>query len=290
MNLSKSSSLLFRFSLFVTAMTLLLIAAGGLVTSHKAGLAVPDWPQSYGQWMPPMVGNIFWEHGHRMIAGSVAVLTLILCILVQKFEKRTSIRRLAWAALGAVLAQALLGGLTVIFLLPPAVSIGHAILAQTFFCLLIALTFYLRPLDGRISRSSERRSPEDRGYVYRLWICVAAAVYLQLFLGATVRHTRMAIGFHVGWALAVLFLIFLGVRAIHNSAPPESRWNGIATLAGVFAIVQFFLGIGAFLYTQVLPYDADIPSLGAVLFASAHQTNGALVLGTCFLLALRSRE
>ena len=74
---------LYFFSLFLVAWTAFLILAGGLVTSHDAGLAVLDWPLSYGQFFPPMVGNIFWEHGHRMIAGLAGIFTLVLAIWIQ---------------------------------------------------------------------------------------------------------------------------------------------------------------------------------------------------------------
>src|SRR3990167_2825462 len=120
---------LYRYSIVVVMGTFLLVLAGGLVTSHDAGLAVPDWPTSYGQWFPPMIGNVFWEHGHRMIAGAVGVLTLLLAIWIQIQEKRVWMKRLGWIAFGAVLLQALLGGLTVIYMLPAPVSIAHACLA-----------------------------------------------------------------------------------------------------------------------------------------------------------------
>ena len=136
---------MYLFSLFLTGAVFLLILAGGLVTSHQAGLAVPDWPLSYGQAFPPMVGNVFWEHGHRMIAGTVGILTLILALWIQMSEKRSWIKKLAWTAFGAVVLQAVLGGLTVLYLLPAPISILHACLAQTFFCLVIAITFFLRP-------------------------------------------------------------------------------------------------------------------------------------------------
>ena len=91
---AQRSNFLFFFGIFLSCAILLLILAGGLVTSHEAGLAVPDWPLSYGQMMPPMVGNIFWEHGHRMIAGTVGFLTLILAIWIQMKENRGWMKRL----------------------------------------------------------------------------------------------------------------------------------------------------------------------------------------------------
>src|SRR6187455_1295157 len=115
-----------RFTKLVAASTLFLIFAGAMVTSTGSGLAVPDWPLSYGMLFPPMVGGIFYEHGHRMIAGGVGILIAILAFWLLRAEPRRWVRRLGVAAGLAVIAQALLGGLTVILLLPDAVSISHA--------------------------------------------------------------------------------------------------------------------------------------------------------------------
>src|SRR5688572_32903949 len=105
-----------RFAVFTAACTLFLIFVGGLVTSTGSGLAVPDWPLSYGMLMPPMVGGVFYEHGHRMAASFVGFLTLVLALGTWRTEGRRGVRRLAWLALLAVIAQGLLGGLTVLFL------------------------------------------------------------------------------------------------------------------------------------------------------------------------------
>ena len=131
---------LHRFAVFTAAATLCLIVAGGLVTSTESGLSVPDWPTTYGQNMftfplSKMVGGIRFEHTHRLIASGVGMLTVVLAIWLARREPRRWVRRLGYFALGAVVAQGLLGGLTVLLFLPPAVSVAHACLAQTFFCL-----------------------------------------------------------------------------------------------------------------------------------------------------------
>ena len=121
-----------RFTKFVAGSTLFLIFAGAMVTSTGSGLAVPDWPLSYGMFFPPMVGGIFYEHGHRMIASAVGFLTIIQAVWLQMREPRKFVRILGWTALAAVIVQGILGGLTVIFLLPTAVSVSHAALAEIF--------------------------------------------------------------------------------------------------------------------------------------------------------------
>src|SRR4051812_36486176 len=136
--------MLHRFAVFLAACTVLLILAGSLVTSHDAGLSVPDWPTSYGWNMftfPPSmwVANILYEHGHRLIASGVGFLTIILAVWLWLADPRRWVRWLGVTALGAVVAQGLLGGLTVLFLLPPAVSTAHAGLAEIFFCLTVTI-------------------------------------------------------------------------------------------------------------------------------------------------------
>ena len=117
---------LHRYAILVAACTLLLVVAGGLVTSNDAGLSVPDWPLSYGKLMPPMEGGIFYEHGHRMVATTVGLLTIVLAVWLWRAERRRWLRNLGLIALAAVIAQGVLGGLTVLFLLPKPVSIAHA--------------------------------------------------------------------------------------------------------------------------------------------------------------------
>src|SRR5688500_11679381 len=131
-----------RFTKLVATCTLFLIFAGAMVTSTGSGLAVPDWPLSYGMLMPPMVAGIFYEHGHRMIATTVGFLTIIQAIWLQRREPKRFVRILGWAALGAVITQGLRGGLTVIFLLPTVVSVSYAALAEVFFCISISSAFF----------------------------------------------------------------------------------------------------------------------------------------------------
>src|SRR5829696_7564454 len=123
---------LHRFAVLLAVCTLLLVIAGASVTSNQAGLSVPDWPLSYGQVMPEMEGGVFYEHGHRMIASFVGFLTVILAIWLWRSEPRPWLRRLGLIALAAVIVQGVLGGMTVLFMLPKAVSISHACLAQLF--------------------------------------------------------------------------------------------------------------------------------------------------------------
>ena len=132
------------FAMLVAASTAVLIFAGGMVTSTGSGLAVPDWPNTYGwfMWTFPIqhwVGGIFYEHTHRLIASTVGLLIVILAAWLWRAEPRRWVRRLGYIALAAVITQGLLGGLTVLYYLPDPISIAHASLAQIVFCLTITI-------------------------------------------------------------------------------------------------------------------------------------------------------
>src|ERR671916_695108 len=201
-----------RFAILVACATFFLIVAGALVTSNDAGLATPDWPLSNGQFFPKMVGNLFWEHGHRMVATTVGMLTIGLMIYILRKEKRDWVRKLGIFALLAVITQGLLGGLTVKLMLPLAVSTAHATLAQLFFCTTVSLAVFT-------SRSWMEARPlqEEKGSLPLRYLCTAALVtiFLQLIIGATLRHsatwdqhlpTELILA-HIGGALAVVIAL-----------------------------------------------------------------------------------
>ncbi|MBI3006628.1 MAG: COX15/CtaA family protein [Ignavibacteriales bacterium] len=179
---------LHRYTVFTVCCTFFLLIAGGMVTSTGSGLAVPDWPLSYGQLMPPMVGGIFYEHGHRMIASFVGFLTVIMTIWFVRVEKRPWVRKLAIFALVAVIIQGLLGGLTVKMMLPPEISATHATLAQLFFCTVSALALFTSKWwlekEGR-ANGNETVIPSSG-----LFATASVVVLIQLILGAIMRHTH----------------------------------------------------------------------------------------------------
>lgn len=174
-----------RITALTAFCTVILLAAGALVTGTGSGLAVPDWPLSFGQFFPPMVGGVLYEHGHRLIAGFVALLTLIQCIVVLKLEQRPWVKKLAVFAACLVLFQALLGGLTVLFLLPKAVSIAHASIAQTYFCTAVVLMTVTSDF-WTVSLAAPR--DVSKFPVRWLGVSVVAGFFIQLLLGATMRH------------------------------------------------------------------------------------------------------
>ena len=184
---------LHRFSIFTACCTFLLIVAGGLVTSTQSGLSVPDWPNTYGHFMfafpfDQMVGGIFYEHSHRMIASVVGFLTLILAFWLWKRDDRRWVRILGLVALGAVVAQGVLGGLTVLFMLPTPISVSHAALAQTFFAIVSSIALFT----SRWWRSEQPMLiPEkNRISIVKLSMMTTVVIYIQLILGALMRHTE----------------------------------------------------------------------------------------------------
>ncbi len=138
------------YAVLVALSTAVLIFAGGLVTSTGSGLSVPDWPTTYGWFMftfplEKMVGGIRFEHTHRLIASTVGFLILVLAVWLRLAEPRQWVRRLGYIALGAVVTQGILGGITVLWFLPDPISIAHASLAQLVFCLTIAIALTTSP-------------------------------------------------------------------------------------------------------------------------------------------------
>lgn len=175
----------------VAVTVFLLLVAGALVTSTGSGLAVPDWPLSYGKLMPPMVGGILYEHGHRMIAATVATLVGLQILLLGFGRTDRTTFRLGLAAFGAILGQAVLGGLTVLFLLPPAVSSSHAGLAQVVFALTATIALRTSLFWTRFTAEAPRAAvrPAELAKAARLALWAAGASYVQILLGAIVRHT-----------------------------------------------------------------------------------------------------
>jgi len=281
-----------RFAILVACATFFLIIAGALVTSNDAGLATNDWPLSNGQFFPKMVGNLFWEHGHRMVATTVGMLTIALLIYILAKEKRQWVRRLGVGALLAVIAQGLLGGLTVKLMLPLAVSTAHATLAQLFFCITVSLAVFT-------SRSwmEARPLPEEKGTLPLRYLCTAALVtiFLQLIIGATLRHsatwdkdlpTELILA-HVGGAFAVT--LALGSAALNTLLryKGHSFLTRPATLALVLLSVQLLLGLAAYLTRLASPNDPQPlnPMIGITV---AHVACGALVFVTTIVLTLRT--
>jgi cytochrome c oxidase assembly protein subunit 15 len=286
------------YARFLCGATLLLIAAGGMVTSTGSGLSVPDWPNSYGYFMfsfplSSMVGGIFYEHGHRLIASGVGLLTIGMTVWLWRVETRRWMRRLGVIALVAVILQGLLGGITVLYFLPTVVSVSHAGLAEIFFCLTVCLALFTSPgwrTSGVMGTDAT---------TVALGTALPLVVYAQILVGATMRHTG------AGLAIPDFPLVFGGI------VPPEWTFEitvhylhrlgaGLTTLvivatmghlarhhrdrldllrpAGLLTVLVLIqVGLGGW----------TVLSGRAPVINTAHVATGAMVLGTSLLLGLR---
>jgi cytochrome c oxidase assembly protein subunit 15 len=292
--------LIHQYTRLLAAATLLLVAAGGMVTSTQSGLAVPDWPTTYGQNMftfpySQMVGGIFYEHGHRLIASIVGMLTIGLAALLWWREPRRWLRRLGAIALGVVILQGVLGGITVLYFLPDPVSIGHAGLAQIFFCLTVAIALFTSP-----TWQAPATPPTDDPRLRRRLVWLTALVYAQILLGATMRHTG------AGLAIPDFPLVFGGLL------PPawtEDIALHYAHRAGALIVTAAAIAGAAYIWSRhgdrrelvrpvwilVLAVALQV-TLGALVVLTGkqpvintlHVAGGAVVLATSVVLTLRA--
>ena len=270
------------FAVVTACFTFLLIVAGALVTGNEAGLSVPDWPLSYGSLNPPWEGNIRYEHGHRLVAAFVGLLTIALAVWVWKKETRGPVRKLGWIALGVVVAQGILGGITVLWYLPAPISILHACLAQTFFCLVVSLAWLSSPAWRRQRREASSSLPLNR-----LAMATAGAIYLQLLLGAIFRHTQSGILPHLLGALLVTVLAVCLVARVFQSQRLPSGLTVAATSLGILLALQLLLGLASWLL-RLATADAVQPQFPVVAVTTAHVAVGALILAASVILALQS--
>ncbi|HYN14604.1 MAG TPA: COX15/CtaA family protein [Terriglobales bacterium] len=268
--------------------TLLLIVAGALVTSNDAGLSVPDWPTTFGSLyrIPPMIGGVKFEHGHRMVAELIGFLTIILAVWTWRAERRSWMRKLGIVALGTVIAQGVLGGITVLLYLPPAVSTTHATLGQTFFCLIVIMVM----VTGRewMEVPPVMVVEQHRPRLRTLATLAAASVYLQLILGAAFRHSGIKLLPHLVSAVVVtVLLLWTATRILsEHSAVPQLRRPARALL--ILLLVQLALGVGAYLTRVEWGKGAAQPMLSMVVATVAHAAVGALVLATSVVLAVQT--
>ena len=290
---------LHRFAVLTAGATFLLILAGALVTSNDAGLSVPDWPLSHGSLMPEMVGGVFYEHGHRLVAATVGVLTLVLCLLLWKWETRRWVLFLGRWALLAVIAQALLGGTAVLYLLPPAVSVFHACLGQIFFCLTVALALVTSRWwihSQAVHWAGFRPTGNYGGKSFRLVLATSLAVFLQLILGATLRHSgtvrgtkgaelgTLALTPHLAGAVLVAVLSLVTWNLLSRDVF-QNRIRRLSVALVILLGSQMVLGVGALFVRLQAPQRVQ-PVTGQVLITTAHVGTGALMLALGLILTL----
>jgi len=314
-----------RFSIFLLGATLFLIFLGALVKSNEAGLSVPDWPASYGHNMflfpySQWVGSIFYEHSHRLVASGVGFLTVILALWSWFEEKNKTVKLLCFGAVGMVILQGLFGGLTVLLRLPDIVSVCHGVLAQTFLLLVVLITF-------KLTRGSPAvASPKTKGYA-ALGISAVIAIYLQLILGALMRHAEAGLavpdfptmgGSFIPWATTAMLDTSNVMRNTLN-LPPVTDWQvelhllhrvwsvvvfsivltfsikSARMAPGKFAVEKFFKNSnsGFLLFLITLQFTLGVVTILSVRnpwITSLHVFFGAVLLASCFWEMLRQRN
>jgi cytochrome c oxidase assembly protein subunit 15 len=292
-----ASSGLHRLAVVTAGATFVLLFLGGLVTTTGSGLAVPDWPLSFGQVFPPMVGGVLFEHGHRLAASAVGCLTIVLSMWTVTADSRPGVRALGLGTLLAVVLQGVLGGVTVLYKLPLAVSVTHACLAQTFFCLTVTLAV----VTGRGWRELR---PTERADAHLPLPTLAAVtttlVFGQVILGAFMRHMGAGLAIpdfplafgrllpplatplitvhfahRVGALVVSVAVAWMVVRVLRQHAG-EGALRRPALLAACLVIAQVTLGA------------VTIWSRRAVVPTTTHLVVGAALLATTLTLTLRA--
>jgi cytochrome c oxidase assembly protein subunit 15 len=308
-----------RLSKLTVFSTLFLIFAGALVKSHEVGLSVPDWPTTYGKQMfaypiSEMVGGIFYEHGHRMVATIVGFFTMVQAIWLGFSQEPQWLKKIGFFALGMVILQGLFGGITVLFFLPPPVSIIHGILAQTFFMITIVLAYGLS-----IERSKRTEISGSSG-VKRGAVIMCGLVYVQLILGALMRHTASGMAIPDFPTMGGLWIPTFSETMIHNinstlfdlDIDPVSRgqviihfFHRLGAIIVTGSIGFFGYKYGSFAKENKLVFAAMVSIIGIVILqfslgaitvlserspyiASFHVVTGAALLGACTLFILRT--
>ena len=299
----------------VAAVTIfLLLVTGGLVTGLESGLAVPDWPNSFGHNMllypiSEMKGGIYYEHAHRLFGMLVGTTALVLVGIVFREERRAWIRALSVAFLAIVCVQGLLGGLRVTGTLTTAtagtelqpstlLAIAHGMFGQIVFataCVIAVVT----------SNAWRNAVPAvgiaDAARVRALPIALVVALLVQLFLGASYRHLQIPphdghAAVHPAWPIwghvagaFVILVLAVATGAICSSRAREIPLVRILGKGMLHAVgLQFALGIGA-LVVVLIRVDAAIPAY-EVIVTSAHQATGALILAMAAMLAVSAQR
>jgi heme a synthase len=279
---NENSPGVYRFALATACCTILLLMAGALVTSNNAADSVPDWPLAYGRLIPPLVGGIRWEYAHRVMAGLVSVLTLILAVWLAWKDPRALARRLGWTALGLVIAQAALGGVRVLVGHAAVSATAHATLAQIFFITVVGLAMYLSPWwQHEQAQLDDSSSPSVRS----LALGTTIAVFFQLILGAAFRHGAFGIGPHLlGAAVVTVLVVWTGRNVKQKFRQVRALRSGVVLLHATFGI-QILLG-GAAMWAVTQASKSPQPTAMYVILTVAHVLGGALVLASSMLLTL----
>ncbi len=301
-----------RFAVALVCATYPLIWVGGLVTTYNAGMAVPDWPTTYGYnlFLYPLdtwiagPWDLFIEHGHRLLGALAGMLTIAFVVTAWWCDERRWLRWLAVAALVLVIVQGVLGGVRVIQDERQLAKV-HGCLGPAFLALATALAVFT----SRVWRIGPTTAPRHgAGKLHRLALLTVAFAYLQLVLGANLRHMpvtagvddfRAALIFHLFGAVAVAAHIFLLVIHVLRYHRGTAVLRNPAILLALLVVLQLTLGAGSWIVKYSLPTGVEgaallggltIENEGMLqsLTVTAHTAGGSLILAMSVWLALRA--
>lgn len=270
------------FSIFVVCWTFVLLIAGALVTSNDAALSVPDWPLSYGSLTPPMVGGIRYEHTHRLIAGALAILSIVLASWVWKADQRRWLRWFSLAAVLGILAQAVLGGEVVRQLLHYWLPVMHACFAEIVFAALLGIAVFT-------SRwwLADQPQIQDTGSpsVHTLAIVNSVVIFFQVILGAGFRHKDIPVWPHMVGALVVVAMVIWTAAVLRRRFEKSAAISKTRILLHAILGTQILLGLGAY-WSRLTTAQDPQPMPLMVAFTVLHTVVGALLFGISVLLVL----
>ena len=291
----------YGLAIAATIATFVLLLVGALVNPTGSSLACPDWPLCFGSLFPEMTGGVEYEHTHRLVATLVGLLTWALAFTMWRSSQIDQrLKTLGLVAAVMVVVQGVLGGVTVLLKLPTLVSTGHLAVSMIFFSLLILITYRLRRLRNGLG---DVESESSGGGPMTLLVITGVAVYLQVVLGALVRHTQSALAcgdsipfcagalwptwgpgqVHMAHRIAAVFLFFLivvtSVYAARYATKVGSRPLAVLAIAApILTLVQIFLGV------------ITVTSLKALHPVTAHVGVGTLLLADFVLMVLVARS
>ena len=302
-----------RLAVLLVCATFPLIGVGSLVTTYGAGMAVPDWPTTYGYnlflypwqtWISAPF-DLFVEHGHRLFGALVGMLTIALTLVIWYRDPRGWVKGLAIAALGLVIFQGLLGGARV-RLNERFLAMAHGSTAPLFFSLSVALA----AVTSKCWRQAPRLSVRDKKRLHavgRLGVLCTAFAYFQLVLGAQVRHVpatssfgffRVVVFAHIAMAAVLLVHVaLLAARTVRWKPPMAIRRLSVLTV--MLLVAQVILGLATWVMKYSWPAWVD-PSwvkpghlvqamgFGRGLVTTGHVVNGSLIMAVCLLVSVRS--
>jgi cytochrome c oxidase assembly protein subunit 15 len=279
----------YRFAVLTSCFIVLLMMAGALVTSNDAADSVPDWPLSRGlssdrfSWLiPPMIGGIRFEYTHRVVAAIVSILVFVLAVWITTSEKRPLAKKLGWAAFGLVIAQAVLGGIRVLYGYPAITATAHAVLAQTFFITVVGLALYLSPWWQReLPQLDDNATPSAREMA--AW--TTGVIFAQLIMGAAYRHGLFGLWPHLVGAGIVTVMVVLAGRVVKGRFREVPELRRAVKYLHMFFGIQILLG-GVAYWSIVATADYAQPTLMYVIPTVAHVLGGALTLAASFILSL----